>query len=64
MAEVKVDKPGGWSWSWSAKKPEVIKGTVEAVASAEVDPKSCPACGQRMPQINREEAKQMKQVEK
>ena len=61
MAEGQGDKPGGWSWSWSAKKPEVMKGTVEVIAGHH-DAKSCPACGQKMPQINRNEQKQMKNV--
>ena len=63
MAEMKTDKPGGWSWSWSAKKPEVVKGSVEQVIPAEgMDVKSCPTCGQRMGTINTEQAKQLKET--
>ena len=63
MADTKSSTPGGWSWSWSAKKPEVVTGKVESVVGPH-DPKTCPTCGQRMETINKEQGKQLRELEK
>ena len=63
MAENKSTTPGGWSWSWSAKKPEVMKGSVEVVAGSH-DPKACPTCGSRMGTINKAQGTLLKESER